>query len=192
MMKKRWWKCCCVFCLLVACSPKGKTSATSPTTNSVQSILEQKASGSEQKETANPTNSSNSATPEKQKKEEPLKIGLEKGIDLDLAPFSANAVYAEVVRILQERDGYIGKSIRILGQFTSFKGETGEAIPMVVVSDMMGCCMQGMEMRIKEDNYPEGYPEVGSRILVTGVVALRTAYNGYEYPYIQVEKWEAV
>lgn len=59
-----------------------------------------------------------------------------------------------------------------------------------MIVDTLACCAQGLEFRLEKGIFPEDYPENGKRILLWGVIRLKTAYNGYDYPYVLAERYE--
>lgn len=94
-----------------------------------------------------------------------------KGIDIDLTQGSANLVYAQVYSMMYTPEEYIGKKVKMQGQFTFYKDEaTGKYYYACFISDAAACCTQGIEFIPSEKvKYPDDFPKVGSEISVTGV-----------------------
>lgn len=109
-------------------------------------------------------------------------------VDLDLTNLSSTVVYSEVYNMMTAPEDYIGKKVRMKGQFTTFQGtdESGQPIPgqiyfACVIADATACCQQGLEFVLTGDHaYPEDYPELGTEITVVG--EFQTYYEG-EYLY---------
>ena len=93
------------------------------------------------------------------------------GIDVDLTVLSSTMVYSEVYDMLTTPDYYRGKTVKMEGQFAVYRDETtGKYYFAVIISDATACCQQGLEFVLDgEPVYPEGYPEEGSNITVTGI-----------------------
>ncbi len=91
-------------------------------------------------------------------------------IDVDLASLSSTMVYAELFNIVKNPDNYIGKMVRIKGNFSLYTDpNTNKQYFAVIVSDATACCSQGLEFRANDKfSYPEDYPEVGGIITVEG------------------------
>ena len=92
------------------------------------------------------------------------------GIDIDLTKGSANVVYAQVYSMMYAPEEYIGKMVKMQGQFTFYKDEaTGKYYFACFISDAAACCTQGIEfIPAKKTKYPDDFPKVGTEISVTG------------------------
>lgn len=94
------------------------------------------------------------------------------GIDVDLTQLSSTVVFAEVYNMMMAPEGYIGKTVRMKGQFTVFPSGDPEVgnYYAVMIADAAACCQQGFEFFWSGDHqYPEDYPPEGTEIMVTGV-----------------------
>lgn len=97
-------------------------------------------------------------------------------IDVDLTALSGTMVYAEVYNMMAAPEDYVGKLVKMAGQFMISQAilEDGTPIPdqiyyACVISDATACCAQGIEFLWSgEHSYPGDYPELGSEITVTG------------------------
>lgn len=97
-------------------------------------------------------------------------------VDVDLTMFSGTMLYSEVYNMQCSKDDYIGKTVRMRGQFALYRAvdENGNTVPdqyyfACVAADSTACCQQGLEFVLEGDaKYPEDYPELGSQITVTG------------------------
>ena len=102
------------------------------------------------------------------------------GIDVDLTKLSSTMVYSEVYNMMCVPDDYIGKIIKMKGQFAIYQAtdESGAFIPdqiyfACIIADATACCSQGLEFALAgEHTYPDDYPELGSEITVTGTFEL--------------------
>lgn len=102
------------------------------------------------------------------------------GIDVDLTALSSTMIYSEVYNMMVTPDSYIGKTIKMKGQFAVYQAadENGAFIPdqiyfACVIADATACCSQGLEFALAgEHTYPDDYPELGSEITVTGTFEL--------------------
>ena len=110
------------------------------------------------------------------------------GIDVDLTKLSSTMVYSEVYNMMYTPDDYVGKTIKMEGQFAIYQAtdENGALIPdqiyfACVIADATACCSQGLEFVLAgEHTYPNDYPELGSEITVTGTFELYKE-DGYQY-----------
>lgn len=93
------------------------------------------------------------------------------GIDIDLTVLSSTFVYSEVYNMMVAPENYIGKKVKMTGEFSVYEEpETGQMYYACVISDATACCAQGIEFVLdKAYVYPDDYPDVGSNITVTGI-----------------------
>lgn len=97
-------------------------------------------------------------------------------VDIDLTALSGIMVYSEVNSMISFPDNYIGKTVKMQGQFTIYQAtdENGAFIPdqiyfACVIADATACCSQGLEFALAgEHTYPDDYPELGAEITVVG------------------------
>ena len=94
-----------------------------------------------------------------------------KGIDIDLTKGNANMVYAQVYNMMYAPEEFIGKKVKMQGEFTMYHDEaTGKYYYACFIADAAKCCTQGIEfLPAKKVKYPDDFPKVGTKILVTGV-----------------------
>ena len=98
------------------------------------------------------------------------------GIDVDLTALSSIMVYSEVNSMISFPDNYIGKTVKMQGQFTIYQAtdENGAFIPdkmffACMIADATACCAQGLEFALAgKPVYPDEYPELGAEITVVG------------------------
>ena len=97
-------------------------------------------------------------------------------VDIDLTALSGIMVYSEVNSMISFPDNYIGKTVKMQGQFTIYQAtdENGAFIPdkmffACMIADATACCAEGMEFVLEGDyTYPDDYPELGAEITVIG------------------------
>ena len=113
---------------------------------------------------------------------DPAAAGSSDGIDVDLTALSSTMVYSEVYNMMNAPQDYIGKVIKMGGQFAAYHSRTtGKDYYSCVIQDATACCAQGIEFELAGDHrFPEDYPEVDSVITVTGVF---DTYQEGEYTY---------
>lgn len=105
--------------------------------------------------------------------------------DVDMTKLSSTMIYSEVYNMMYAPNNYIGKTVRMNGQFAIYRAadENGAPIPdqiyfACVIADATACCSQGLEFVLAgEHSYPDDYPEVGEEITVTGTFELYTENN---------------
>ncbi len=104
---------------------------------------------------------------------------------VDLTILSSTMVYAEVYNMLVNPSDYIGKTVRMEGEFIVLSDDTGENIyPACIIYDATACCAQGIEFVLGEDAiYPDDYPELNSEIVVVGTFETYDEY-GIEYVHL--------
>lgn len=103
-------------------------------------------------------------------------------VDVDLTVLSGIMVYSEVNSMISFPDNYIGKTVKMQGQFTIYQAtdENGAFIPdkrffACMIADATACCAQGLEFALAgKPAYPDDYPELGAEITVVGT------FEGYE------------
>ena len=106
-------------------------------------------------------------------------------IDVDLNNLNANVVYSQVYLMMTEPDKFIGKRIRMSGQFNVYAAEEGNPSGAteyyaIIIADAQACCQQGIEFVWPGHTYPEGFPEVKSNASVTGIFEVYEE-NGKKY-----------
>ena len=102
--------------------------------------------------------------------------------DIDLTGLSGTMLYSAIYDIMMEPEDYLGKTIKIEGQFTVFPDEqSDENRYAVIIADASACCEQGIMFTLAgEHTYPDDYPEPEDDITVVGEFKL---YNEGEYFY---------
>lgn len=106
-------------------------------------------------------------------------------IDVDLNNLNANVVYSQVYLMMTEPDKFIGKRIRMSGQFNVYAAQEGNPSGVteyyaIIIADAQACCQQGIEFVWPGHTYPDGFPEVKSNASVTGIFEVYEE-NGKKY-----------
>ncbi len=109
-------------------------------------------------------------------------IGEKRAADVDLSVLSGTVVYAEVYNMTTAPEKYIGKTVRMRGNFSVYRDEiTGKTYFACLIPDATACCSQGIEFVLAGDHsYPEDYPQLSEEITVSGVFDTYLE-NGYVY-----------
>ena len=89
-------------------------------------------------------------------------------VDIDLTMLSSTMVYSEVLNMLQNPDEYIGKTVRMEGQFAVTQTEQRNYY-QCIIADATACCANGIEFS-RADNaaFPDDYPPIETEITVVG------------------------
>lgn len=104
------------------------------------------------------------------------------GVDLDLSELSSSIAYAQIYNMKYTPDDYIGKTVKIRGQFAYYENpDTKVRYFACIITDGTGCCSQELEfIPVGEHAYPDDYPTIGSEITVTGTCEVHEK-NEYRY-----------
>ncbi|MCD8376779.1 MAG: hypothetical protein LUD69_07525 [Oscillospiraceae bacterium] len=102
-------------------------------------------------------------------------------VDVDLTQLSSTMVYSEVYNMMVAPEGYIGKTVRMSGQFAIYHDESTDVYYFAcIIADATACCSQGIEFVLTGAEYPDDYPEMGEEITVSGVFQ---TYQEGEFTY---------
>lgn len=119
------------------------------------------------------------------------------GSYVDLTALSSTMVYAEVFNMTTFPEDYVGKTVKMQGQFSTGKlyapdGSDGSMVFACIIQDATSCCAQGIPFDLAGSfSYPEDYPELGNQITVVGTFE-KCTQDGLEfYRLSQAEMVEA-
>ena len=89
---------------------------------------------------------------------------------VDLTALSSTMVYGEVFNMMMQPESYMGKTVKMKGEFAVYTDETtGSRYYTCIIKDATACCAKGIEFELSGDyNYPDDYPEEGATITVQG------------------------
>lgn len=111
-------------------------------------------------------------------------------VDIDLTVMNSDMVYSTVYQFMVDPDSYIGKTVKMEGQYyATWYEPTSQYYHYVIIADAAACCSQGLEF-IWEDGshiYPDDYPADDTNVCVTGT--FETYYeteDGTEYLYCRL------
>lgn len=108
------------------------------------------------------------ASSEASSQEEPLEE-LDAADAVDLTVLNSTMVYSEVYDMVEKPENYIGKTIRMKGNFSVYE-ENDRRYFACIIQDATACCAQGLEFELKGTHqYPEDYPAMNAEITVTGI-----------------------
>lgn len=165
-MKKRFVIILCMSVILITCWGCG--SGNSKVDQTLKNQAKQ-SDDSEESDTSEESDASQQSDVSEQSADGGDATGTE-GIDVDLTRLSSTMVYSEVYNMMTVPEDYIGKKVRMEGQFAIYEDEnTGKIYFACIISDATACCQQGIEFELKEDlKYPDDYPELGTDVVITG------------------------
>ena len=110
-------------------------------------------------------------------------------IDLDLTALSKTVVYSEVYNMVVTPANYIGKTVKMKGNFNQYSDEmTGKTYNTVIIPDAAACCQQGLEFE-PEDNSALNDIQVGTEITVIGSF---DTYTEGEYLYCHLKNAQII
>ena len=171
--------CLALLCALTGCalreSAAGRGGSSSPSVNDVLNAGMAAADNSGQPDAARNEGGSGTGS---------VGSGASGKVDVDLTKMSATMVYSEVYNMMSLPDNYLGKTVRMSGQFQVYEGD-GRNYYVVLIADATACCQQGMEFVLAGDYaYPDDYPAAGTEVTVTGV--FDTYYEGEYMRFCQL------
>lgn len=114
-------------------------------------------------------------------------------VDIDLTAMSGTMVYGEVNNMIAAPEDYIGKAVKIAGEYCAAYFEpTKQHYHFVVISDATACCSQDMEfVWAGEHAYPDDYPKNGTKIEIAGVFETYEEL-GYTYCHLIADEIKVV
>ncbi len=96
--------------------------------------------------------------------------------DVDLTVLNKTMVYSEVYNMMVRPGDYVGKTVKMKGNFAYAEGE-GRYYFACVIADATACCSQGIEFVLKDERkFPDEYPKFNEIITVVGT--FDTYYEG--------------
>lgn len=103
-------------------------------------------------------------------------------VDIDLTAMNSTMVYSEVYNMVTDPGSYLGKTVKMRGNFRMYHDETTDAYYFAcIIADATACCSQGIEFVLAgEHTYPDDYPALDSEITVVGTFS---TYTEGEYQY---------
>lgn len=156
---------------LVGCGDSPKTGNISSNSPTVNDVLEQQMNAGD-----------TSPEPESSGEKKEIKTGTVTDVDIDLTVLDGTMVYSEVYNMLSDPAAYVGKTVKMNGDFALYYSEEYDQYYYAcVIADATACCSQGLEFVLAGDYvYPDDYPELGDEITVAGTF---DTYMEGEYQY---------
>ena len=153
-------------------NPEPKRNGT-PGSNTVQSVLEQQMTDAAPDKDNTAAESDSPPVPDNAEAPAAAKTDSEGSTeyDVDLTKLSSTMVYSEVYNMMLAPNDYIGKTVKMKGQFAYFQNpDTKAQYFACIIADATACCSQGLEFILAgEYRYPDDYPELGAEITVAGI-----------------------
>lgn len=89
--------------------------------------------------------------------------------DIDLSMIGSSLIYTKATEIASNYSSYLGKIIKIKGNFQVEKGQSRNYY-YCSVTDPTACCNAGFEFVLKDSSitYPKGYPAENAEFVVQG------------------------
>ncbi|MBQ5471924.1 MAG: hypothetical protein IIT58_07980 [Treponema sp.] len=111
--------------------------------------------------------------------------------DLDMTGLNYNMISSLLFNMLVEPETYLGKRIKMKGQFYSEFDETNFVRHYsVLIYDATACCQTGLQfIRQGEYVFPDDYPEQMTEITVSGILKIKDL-NGMDYLYLDCDYFE--
>ena len=89
-------------------------------------------------------------------------------VDIDLTKMSSTMIYSTVFNIVTKPTDFVGKTMRMRGEYTIYPISATETIHACLVRDAAGCCSQGIEFKLTDGRYPNAN---SGEITVVGTLA---------------------
>ena len=107
-------------------------------------------------------------------------------IDIDFTNLNYNMASALIFDMLANQEDYLGKRIKIKGQFFASQDDFGSFLA-VLLYDATACCQTGFTFEDDSRHYPEDYPALLEDIEIVGVYS-KKYYGDTEFAYIDCGK----
>ncbi len=165
-----------IFAMAGCGSDDSASSKTGNQSNSVNDVLEQGMAEEDGEDSENAENTESTSQEDNESSEIKDTATSEQdggfdNIDVDLTTLSSTMVYSEVSNIMAYPEDYVGKVVKMAGQFADYHDEATDTYYFAcIIQDATACCAQGIEFVLTDDYvYPDDYPEVDDEICVVGV-----------------------
>lgn len=203
-----------MMCLMTACGDSGKASSRQGSTNQVENAIQSQIEIENGKAVVddNPGGASTQATEEQVVKQAPTEqvtteqpvsedttasteavIDESKGepdpnVDIDLSVMGSDMIYATVYDMMAHPENYVGKTIKIEGDYTNgYYEPTDKWYHYCFISDAAACCQQGLEFTWDDGSHElDEFPADGARILVEGTFETYKDFEDDQFTYCQL------
>lgn len=171
-MKKKIIYYLLLFAIILSISACGKEEKTSTSQTSGRQSFQDEPSTVQ----SDTTKSSDSSPDNGNSEEDSAEVNADRAdaelaeIDVDLTELSSTMIYSEVYNMMVNPEDYVGKMVRMNGQFSVYQDQsTGSIYYAVIIADATACCSQGLEFVLAGNyTYPDDYPEIGTELTATG------------------------
>ncbi|MGN0528995.1 MAG: hypothetical protein ACI4IE_07655 [Eubacterium sp.] len=124
----------------------------------------------------------------KEKEDTTAQQTTQQSADVDLTALSGTMVYSEVYNMVTTPEDYIGKTVKMNGQYNIWSNEEQtQQYYAVVISDATACCQQGLEFELPDKSAPPCAS--GDEITVIGTF---NTYQEGEYTYCHLENAQII
>lgn len=164
--------------LLAGCSSKDNVASRVSNGNAVDAVLQKGVNKSSEISTEKQATEiiveTSEVTTEDQRDDRAIEesVKTESKADIDMTEMSSDMIYATVYQLMSDPDSYVGKTIRLKGNYyATWYEPSSQYFHYALILDATDCCAQGLEF-IWEDGshvYPDEYPKENTEIIVTGI-----------------------
>ncbi len=101
-------------------------------------------------------------------------------VDYDFTKMSSTITYAQIYDMMWNPDFYVGKVLKVQGVYYSkYFDDISSEQHYVVINDALGCCPQGLEFIVTEEENPS-FPQADSLVEIYGTFE-KTVINGLTF-----------
>ncbi len=199
-MKRRLICAMALALLLVGCSgetvPSGSVTDSANQMQTVEDLLEEAGAQRGEAPVELPPESVPSVTVEAVDQNIPTGFGSYGSVDIDLTAMSSVMVYTQVYTMITNPDDYVGKTIKMHGDFGFYSEASVDTYYFgIVVQDATACCAQGIEFTLADEGeriFPDDYPELGAATTVVGVFNTYFPEETPDWEYYRLEQAEFI
>ena len=167
--------CAAFMCLAAGCAGSGPSSRVSNQTTGVRDVLESGMSSADLENSSSAVSDQGESAltedPALTQSAPDTGDDMSGPVDIDLTTQNADMVYAEVFAMMYYPEEYVGKKIKMDGQFAFYHDdEKDKYYYACIIQDALACCSQGIEFIPEDESMTiEDFPSTGTMICVTGV-----------------------
>lgn len=163
---------CAAILLSTGCARNNPNSRVGSQPTGAKDIIESQIAAAESTAVSETTTSlpSEETTVSESVTETPAETTTNDEYEIDLTIDNADLIYAEVFAMVYTPEDYVGKTVKMKGQFVFYYDEeAGMYYYACLIKDAMACCAQGLEFIPAGDCvYPDDFPPAMTEINVTG------------------------
>ena len=163
---------CAAILLSTGCTRNNPSSRVGSQPTGAKDVIESQIAAAESTTISETTTSlpSEGTTVSESVTETPAESSTDDEYEIDLTVDNADLIYAEVFAMVYTPEDYVGKTVKMKGQFVFYYDEeAGMYYYACLIKDAMACCAQGLEFIPAGDCvYPDDFPPAMTEINVTG------------------------